>query len=82
MRILHKFFNYNILIINLYLNFIKFILLVINNNSIFNTCNPVLGRNMVNIISFLDGDFVVSPFLLALLSASNASTAVLLLFLI
>lgn len=46
------------------------------------TCNPVFGRNIVNIMSFLEGVFVVSVFLLALLSANKASTAVLLLFLI
>jgi len=46
------------------------------------TCNPVFGRNIVNIMSFFEGVFVVSPFLIALLSANKASTAVLLLFLI
>jgi len=49
---------------------------------IYLTCNPVFGRNIVNIMSFLEGVFVVSAFLLALLSANKASTAVLLLFLI
>jgi len=50
--------------------------------NIYLTCNPVFGRNIVNIMSFLEGVFVVSAFLLALLSANKASTAVLLLFLI
>ncbi|KAE9543855.1 hypothetical protein AGLY_001979 [Aphis glycines] len=42
----------------------------------FFSSSLIFGRNMVNIISFLEGVFVVSPFLLALLSANKASTAI------